>query len=53
MARKQCKNTIQQHKKMTLPEPSGSIIARPKLLKTDEAEENVIKNSFMKIIEAI
>lgn len=53
MARKQCKNIFNSIKKMTLPEPSGSIIARPKLLNTDEAEENNIKNSFMKIIEAI
>ena len=35
------------------PETSDSTVARPKHPNTDEAEENDIKNNFMKMIETL
>lgn len=36
---------------MASSEPSGSTIPRPKRPNADEAEENQLKNNFMKLIE--
>ena len=38
---------------MAPPEPSGPTIARHEHANTDEAEENDLKNNFMKMIEAL
>ena len=45
---------IQQLKtNMAKPEPSGRITGRPEHANTDEAEEHDLKNSFMKITDAL
>ena len=46
MGRRQCKNTFNT-------ETSGSKSARPEHPNTNEAEENDLKNNFMKMIEAL
>lgn len=38
---------------MESPEPSDSITAPPELCNTGEAEENSLKNIFMKVIKVL
>ncbi|EGW02308.1 Putative transposase element L1Md-A101/L1Md-A102/L1Md-A2 [Cricetulus griseus] len=54
MGRQHYKNTSTNRKMyMTPPESRDSTLARPEHHNADEAEENILKNYFMKMIEAL
>ena len=54
MGRRQCKNAFNNVKdNMASHEPSDSITATTELSNTDEAEENNLKNNFMKVIKVL
>ena len=54
MGSQQYKNTFNNiTSNRALPEPIGSILARPEHPNADEAEEHDLKNSFIKITGAL
>lgn len=54
MCRCLCKNAFNNTKSNMAPgEPSGSTTARPEYPNAEEAEENNLKNNFMKMIKAL
>ena len=54
MGRQQGRSTLNNIKSNRIPpETSGSTTARPEHPNTDEAEENNLKNNFMKMVEEI